>query len=121
MVREGLRNTLQDAQGRWILDDTRHREPRSEYALTGMVQGRWQHLVLDRTFIDRDGVRWIIDFKTSWHAGWDKETFFANEQQRYQAQLARYAELMRVISDHPIRLGLYFPLHCGWRSWSWPD
>ncbi|MBF0098148.1 MAG: UvrD-helicase domain-containing protein [Magnetococcales bacterium] len=117
MVREALVNTLRDERGRWILDDRLHQEAHSEYALTALLQGRLQQVVLDRTFIDRAGVRWIIDFKSSWHSGLDREAFFDNEQQRYQEQLARYGAAMRALCAKPIRLGLYFPLHGGWRSW----
>ncbi|WP_130469860.1 UvrD-helicase domain-containing protein [Candidatus Magnetaquicoccus inordinatus] len=119
MVREALLNTLQDERGCWILDDRLHQEARSEYALSGVIHDGVQHVVLDRTFIDRSGVRWIIDFKSSWHSGQDREAFFDNEQLRYQEQLSRYGMLLHTISAQPIRLGLYFPLHCGWRSWSY--
>jgi ATP-dependent exoDNAse (exonuclease V) beta subunit len=119
MVREALVNTLRDDRGRWILDDRRHQDAHSEYALTAVLHGRLQHVILDRTFIDREGVRWIIDFKSSWHSGVDREAFFDNEQQRYQEQLARYGAALRANAAEPICLGLYFPLHGGWRSWNY--
>ncbi|MBF0460220.1 MAG: UvrD-helicase domain-containing protein [Magnetococcales bacterium] len=118
MVKNALLNTVNDERGRWILDNTRHEEPFSELALTGVVRGRPQRLVLDRTFIDREGVRWVIDFKSSWHHGSDLEAFLDNERLRYQEQMARYGMLMQRVSAHPIRLGLYFPMHTGWRAWA---
>ncbi|MEO5363199.1 MAG: UvrD-helicase domain-containing protein [Magnetococcus sp. DMHC-8] len=117
MVRTALANTLTDERGRWILDDTRHEQPCSELALTGLLHGRPQRLVLDRTFIDATGMRWIIDFKSSWHQGMDREAFLDNEQVRYREQMERYGLLMQRVSAHPIRLGLYFPMHTGWRTW----
>ena len=117
MVRSALLNTVTDERGRWILDNDRHEQPASELALTGLIHGQPRRLVLDRTFIDREGVRWIIDFKTSWHQGMDLDGFLDNERVRYQEQMARYGLLMQRVSDHPVRLGLYFPMHTGWRAW----
>ncbi|MCW8874689.1 MAG: PD-(D/E)XK nuclease family protein, partial [Gammaproteobacteria bacterium] len=79
--------------------------------------GRIWHLVLDRTFVDADGTRWIIDYKTGSHAGGGREEFLDREQERYRAQLERYAALLRRIDSRPIRLGLYFPLMAAWREW----
>jgi hypothetical protein len=45
------------------------------------------------------------------------ESFLDRERERYRAQLERYARLMRGMDDHPVRLGLYFPLLGGWREW----
>ena len=43
----------------------------------------------------------------------------AQEVNRYRAQLEGYAGVMARMDDqHPIRLGLYFPLLRGWREWS---
>jgi hypothetical protein len=73
---------------------------------------------MDRTFIDADGVRWIVDYKTSAHEGGGVEAFLDREQERYRDQLERYARLMALREDRPIRLGLYFPLLAGWREWA---
>ncbi|HUG98107.1 MAG TPA: UvrD-helicase domain-containing protein, partial [Gammaproteobacteria bacterium] len=59
-------------------------EARSELALTAVVDGVLQSLRIDRTFVDRDGVRWVIDWKTSAHEGGDREAFLDNELERYR-------------------------------------
>jgi ATP-dependent helicase/nuclease subunit A len=115
-VSEALTHALTDPRGRWILDSA-HGEARTEYALTGVDQGELVSVVLDRTFVDGDGVRWIIDYKTGTHEGGDPDVFLDREQQRYAAQLARYARLMYLLDARPIRLGLYFPLLGAWREW----
>ena len=61
--------------------------------------------MIDRTFVDEAGVRWIIDYKTSDHEGGDLENFLEAEKERYQEQLERYARLMFQQDDRPIRLG----------------
>jgi ATP-dependent exoDNAse (exonuclease V) beta subunit len=76
--------------------------------------------VIDRTFVDEHGVRWIIDYKTGSHEGGNLETFLDNEKKRYQEQLERYARLLVQRDSRPIRLALYFPLLGGWREWPAP-
>jgi len=114
-VMASLRNALDDERARWLLGT--HAEAHSEYALTGVLDGRVVSVVLDRSFIDNDGVRWIVDYKTSAHEGADREAFLDSERLRYAAQLERYARLLLQIETRPIRLGLYFPLLRGWREW----
>lgn len=104
-----LRRTLADPRGRWLLDPS-HRESHCELALTGVAAGRVQSVVIDRSFVDADGTRWVIDYKTSAHEGGDLESFIASERRRYQAQLARYTAFARELGPEPVRAGLYFPL-----------
>ena len=49
------------------------------------MAGQLRNVVIDRCFIDADGTRWVIDYKTSSHEGGGREEFLASE-------LARYAE-----------------------------
>ena len=112
-------STLADARGRWLFDP-RHTDAHSEYALTGMRDGMPVHVVLDRSFVDAEGVRWIVDFKLSRHQGAGRDAFLDSEQARYRPQLEAYAEVVRGLGAQPIRLGLYFPLLAGWREWEAP-
>jgi ATP-dependent helicase/nuclease subunit A len=113
---QAVRRTLEDERGRWLLDAS-HRSAPARNALTGVVDGNLVSIVIDRTFIDATGLRWIVDYKTSSHEGAGLDEFMDNERERYRAQLERYAQLMRALGDEPIRLGLYFPLLSGWREW----
>jgi ATP-dependent helicase/nuclease subunit A len=117
-VESGLLQTLRDPRGRWILD--RHTDAASELAIAGLMDGKLSEVVIDRTFIDQDGVRWIIDYKTSEHEGANLENFLEQEKERYREQLERYARLMFQRDDRPIRLGLYFPLLSEWLEWAAP-
>ena len=115
-VVRGLTNTLEDERGRWILSG--HDEARAEYALTAHLDGYPENLVIDRTFVE-DGVRWIIDYKTGSHEGGRAEEFLDREQERYEAQLERYAQVLsRLDPGLRVRVALYFPLLKGWREWS---
>jgi hypothetical protein len=73
--------------------------------------------VFDRSFIDELGTRWVIDYKTSRHAGGGVEEFLRREVERYRPQLERYALLARKLGPEPVRVGLYFPLMPAWREW----
>jgi ATP-dependent exoDNAse (exonuclease V) beta subunit len=117
-VESGLLRTLRDPRGRWILDS--HTDAASELPVAGLLDGKLTEAVIDRTFIDENGVRWIIDFKTSLHEGAGLENFLEQEKDRYREQLERYARLMVQRDDRPIRLGLYFPLIGAWLEWAAP-
>jgi hypothetical protein len=117
-VEAGLIGMLRDPRGRWILGP--NAEAECELRITGLVDGKLYEIVIDRTFIDESGVRWIIDYKTSAHQGGDLEAFLDNERARYRGQLEHYARLMVQRDERPIRLGLYFPLLGGWREWAAP-
>jgi ATP-dependent helicase/nuclease subunit A len=116
-VADAVRRTLDDPRGRWLLD-TRHRYASTELALTGPVSGELARIVIDRMFVDANGTRWIVDYKTSSHEGAGLETFLDREQQRYASQLQRYAMLAGRLGPEPVRLGLYFPLLSAWREWT---
>ncbi|HEV8043247.1 MAG TPA: UvrD-helicase domain-containing protein [Bryobacteraceae bacterium] len=117
-VETALLRMLRDPKGRWILG--RHSEDECELPITGLVGGKLYETVIDRTFVDENGVRWIIDYKTGSHEGGKLETFLDNEKERYQEQLERYARLLIQRDPRPIRLALYFPLLGGWREWPAP-
>ena len=81
-----------------------------------MKAGDIVNVVIDRTFVDATGTRWVVDFKTSPHEGGDRETFLDEEVRRYEAQLRRYAHLARGLGPQPVRAGLYYPLLGAWRE-----
>jgi hypothetical protein len=108
LVVTALKNTLADERGRWILSP--HLEARSEYRLRTRGKEGMRSYVMDRVFRDVNGVRWIVDHKTSRHEGADVDGFLDRERERYAAQLTTYAGLFKDSLQ-----GLYFPLHRGWR------
>ena len=111
-----------DPRAKWILDE-QHSHIENEFSMTGFVQGKFKRIKIDRTFIDQNNVRWIIDYKSSRHDAAGADEFLDQEQIRYKQQLENYAEIIRhfdrdrTVSE--IRLGLYFPLLQGWREWQY--
>jgi ATP-dependent exoDNAse (exonuclease V) beta subunit len=65
--------------------------------------------ILDRTFIDKQGQRWIIDYKSS-----DKpqevslSDFLQEQMQEYAEQLSRYKFLFSEESNNGIKTALLF-------------
>jgi len=114
-VVDALINMTRDERGRWLLAHE-HRDSHNEYALTGIYQGRIINIKIDRTFIDAQGVRWVVDYKTGSHEGADREAFLDRELERYRAQLEKYGAVLQNCDSRPIRMGLYFPLLQGWRE-----
>ena len=114
-VREALVKTLGDERGRWLFAPE-HRNARSELALTGVAAGQLLNVIIDRTFVDARGTRWVIDFKTSRHEGGDLEAFLDEQLKRYRAQLERNVALARALGDEPVKAALYFPLMSRFRE-----
>jgi ATP-dependent exoDNAse (exonuclease V) beta subunit len=143
-VQQVLQAALEDQRGLWLLGAKpwARNEWRVRYCPDGPVisgsgiagpQAAAATFVMDRVFLDEDGVLWIVDYKTSTHDGANLQGFLDQEQQRYRDQLERYARILRQLrlplpgpqgtptvdtSQPVLRLGLYFPQLRGWRSWT---
>ncbi len=104
-IQQLIANTLQDPRGQWLLKP--HSQAKSEWALTYKDEEKTTSLIIDRTFIDGNHIRWIIDYKTSPKAAPEK----------YKEKMQIYASALATLADHPIRLGLYFPAGPTWYEW----
>jgi ATP-dependent helicase/nuclease subunit A len=122
ILQKSLKKILQDPQGRWILSQ-QHKEAHSEFALTVIQNGKLQNLIIDRTFIDHTGVRWIIDYKTTPYQGDDPTSFLNAAMQQHKEQLETYAAALAQRStlkeNNTMRLALYFPLNSLWHEWEY--
>ncbi len=103
-IHRAIQNTLNDTRGQWILSP--QREAQSEYPLTAIINGKIHSFILDRTFVDENNVRWIIDYKNS--------LLEKNDLEKYKMQLMQYHHAMRAFDAREIKLGLYFPLSTEW-------
>ena len=109
-------NVRADPRAEWIFSE-QHINIQTEWPLTGMIDGHAVSIIIDRCFMDKNGVRWIIDFKSSRHEQQDIGTFLEQEQRRYARQMARYAEIAQLIEPRETQLALYFPLLSEWIEW----
>jgi ATP-dependent exoDNAse (exonuclease V) beta subunit len=104
-----LAGVARDERARWILSPE-HTEAASELRLSGIVEGELRDVIIDRTFVDASGTRWVVDYKTGTHEGADLEGFLAEELLRYRPQLELYRRLVGALGPQPVRAALYFPL-----------
>lgn len=103
-----LKRLVHEEPVRWMLF-TPHVEAASEIPLSGWVDGELRNVVIDRMFVDAEGTRWIIDYKTGSHGGAGMEEFLARELERYGPQLELYARMAARLGPQPVRTALYFP------------
>ncbi len=113
-----LLQTLEDPRAQWIFQP--HSQAQSEWPVNTLERGNITPCVIDRTFIS-NGVRWIIDFKTTFVS----PESLANQQQyliaQHQEQLHRYARALQSLGPEPIRCGLYFPDGQCWLAWDFDE
>lgn len=97
-VCEHLCTTLQSEQGQWVL--TAHPEAVCEQPYLSQQNGILQTHIIDRMFV-LNGVRWIIDYKTTSNTTEEG----ADIQQAYTEQLQRYRQLF---DAETVRLAIFF-------------
>ncbi len=112
-VSQAIHNTLDDEQGKWLLDNS-HQQSASELIIThkqgNHIDLKLRENIIDRTFI-ADGVRWIIDYKSSEpNRGQSVGDFIVQEIAAYKTQLLRYKECFTALGETDIKTILYFPL-----------
>ena len=118
-VIQALYNVIASERARWLFAN--RAIAHCEWPVSGFVNGHLLNATIDRTFVDAEGVRWIVDYKTSSHEGSGLDAFLNEEQRRYRPQLESYAALLRLSETRQIRLGLYFPLLDEWRAWTYQE
>ena len=110
IIERALNDTLNSDVGRWVLSGA-HQHAACELSVSGKLDGEWVNVIIDRTFVDDDGTRWIVDYKSGYHAGGNLEGFIEEEQARYSDQLDRYRRLFEQLESRPVRCALYLPRH----------
>jgi ATP-dependent exoDNAse (exonuclease V) beta subunit len=117
-LRKAVANIQSDTAAHFIFQS--YEIEKNEYALSAFEHGSVQQYRIDRSFVDQQGVRWIVDYKSTDTHNSDIEAF-VDEQvlTRHQAQLQKYGDLMSQIDSRPIKLAVYFPLLKTLRAWSY--
>ena len=118
-VTMAIQSVLNSTIGQWVFS-TSYRSANNEWALSYLSQETDASLyryVIDRSFIDNNNVRWIIDYKISTPAkDVDSEDFIAQQNQVYSSQLSNYRAAVTQfdqLSGESItatKCALYFPL-----------
>ena len=107
-LEQSLQSTLQDSELRWVFDHGQEQSA-AELALQSYASGFVHTHVIDRTFIDGNGVRWIIDYKSSQPLGKQSlESFLAEQVALYSGQLSRYRSLFENEDNKGVKTALLF-------------
>ena len=106
-VKQSVMNGLQNPKLRWALH-SQHKESATEYPLTSFEDGVIANHIVDRTFVDESGTRWIVDYKTSVSDSEDITAFLHHQTEKYQPQLSRYGDLFKQLENRPQKWVLYF-------------
>ena len=106
-IEQSFQSTVQEPSLGWIFDpaqeDSACELPLSAVSQSGFVSNH----VLDRSFIDGDGVRWIIDYKSGRPSRHSSEEDFIREQLAHHGpQLANYRALFAAMENRPVRTAL---------------
>jgi ATP-dependent helicase/nuclease subunit A len=85
-----LLKTLSTHEGQWILSN--HTNAKSEMPIEFVESGEVKKSIIDRTFIE-DGVRWIIDYKTTFRVLNHSPSMIQSIANEYADQLGGYERL----------------------------
>jgi ATP-dependent helicase/nuclease subunit A len=102
---------LTDSRLQWIFAST-HERAESPLRLTGIHEGHLTSAVIDRTFVDSEGVRWLIDFRADSSPPSSAENADSPHLaagQEHDTGLAKRIALARALGPEPARAGIYFP------------
>ncbi len=124
---------LQDERSQWILKASGENASKNEWTLARKDKSS---IRIDR-FFEADGVKWIVDYKTS-----EDGTFSTEELDKYHRQLSNYAAALKELSSEsdlsksasdnhpvsppsitppsispPIKIAIYCPQNGFWREW----
>ena len=89
-----IHDFIQTPFAAWILDPE-HKMCHNEYAITIKTAEVIKNIVIDRTFIDNNNDRWIIDYKTTGEKPLDFQDFASEQKSKYYNQLLEYAQAFR--------------------------
>jgi ATP-dependent helicase/nuclease subunit A len=103
LVKQAVIGTIANPAFSWIFSPD-NSTARSELQVT---DARQKIKVIDRTLIDEQGVRWLIDFKTGTpRQGQSQESFIETMKARYRGQLENYHSLFAAMEENPIKMAL---------------
>jgi len=110
-VMVSLNHAIHNPKVRWALSHD-HTESAVELALSAKEETGQSNHIIDRTFVDDQNTRWIIDYKTSMFdldkSEQDKKAFLQAQIDAYTPQLERYGLLLGAIENRPQKRVLYF-------------
>ncbi len=114
---DAIRRLLGDDKARWVLD-AHHSQRQTPLKLTGWLDDELHSVAVDHSFVDADGIRWLVDFQYSDLAP-DGDNADADAIAGQSAgRVRRKARLVRQLYAEPLQIGLLYPYSGTWREWN---
>ena len=115
---QALLSMQADSQAGFLFEQ--YATQQNELALTSYERGAAKTYRIDRTFIDHQGTRWIVDYKTTTTKTKNLDAFVDIQvEKRHRTQLEKYGDLMHQLEPGPIKLAVYFPMLSKLRYWDY--
>lgn len=107
-IEDSLRKTLSNQEFLWVFDHSQEKSV-AEYELQSKNSDVIQNHIIDRSFLDFEDIRWIIDYKSAKKPDSIlEEEFIAGQLNLYRPQLKRYHELFKDEKNKGIKTALLF-------------
>ena len=106
-IESSIVNSLSNETDGWIFSADLE-DSRTELALSTTSTGYTTNYLVDRSFIDAQGTRWVIDYKTAKCAS-DKslDEFISEQRSQHRSQLENYQTLFKQIENRPVKTALF--------------
>ena len=89
----------------WIFDES-NSSSQSEFKISWSKNGSINSYIIDRTLIDENDVRWIIDYKTGAPRNESMEAFIEFQKLSHTPQLEKYCEAFKKLETRKTKAGL---------------
>lgn len=89
----------------WIFDES-NSSSQSEFQISWSKNGRINSYIIDRTLVDENDVRWIIDYKTGTPRNESMEAFIEFQKLTYTPQLEKYCEAFKKLENRKTKAAL---------------
>jgi len=107
-IEDSLRKTLSNQELLWVFDHSQEKSV-AEYELQSKNGDVVQNHIIDRSFLDFEDIRWIIDYKSAKKPDSIlEEEFIAGQLNLYRPQLKRYHELFKDEKNKGVKTALLF-------------
>ena len=102
---ESVKNCVTNSDLNWIFDESNNTS-KSEFDISWSENGKVRTYIVDRTLIDSEGVRWIIDFKTGIPHDESIEEFIKHQTGLHKPQLQRYSEIFNKLEQRKTKIAI---------------
>ncbi|MCB1672130.1 MAG: UvrD-helicase domain-containing protein [Gammaproteobacteria bacterium] len=105
-IEASVRGCIEHRETAWLFNPGLA-ESAAELPVSRNVEGTLFHYLIDRTFVDPDNVRWIVDYKSAVpDPGSSEEAFIARQISQHRPQLDNYRRLFNAMESRPVKTAL---------------